>query len=204
MSSNRTVLCCAAAGVLSGACGVARAGDIFTDRGAYEAAVLGLGLSPAWSEDFEGFPIGPVPAPTTIGGGMAEIAISGGSALVIDGTPFGTGNGWLGDPGGFGETIQGLGGGSLGVSAIGFDYFSEMPGGYNFNHSGGIDSAAMGPPLVPMFVGWIGDPGEVLDFVDYTPGTSSHILDNIVASVPAPGSAALFGLAGLAAARRRR
>jgi len=86
--------------------------------------------------------------------------------------------------GGVGETIQGVGGASLGVHALGLDYYSEYAGSYNFNHTGGVDSDALMPSLTALFVGWVGAPGEVLNSVDYTPG-SAHGLDDIVAHMGA-------------------
>ena len=63
------------------------------------------------------------------------------------------------------------------------------------------------PSLTPFFVGWVGSGGEVLDFVDYTPSTSAHVLDDFVAHViPEPSTALLLatGLAAMAVQRRRR
>lgn len=181
------------------------AGTIYTTRATYDTAVSGLTLS--WSEDFEGFALGPAAVPTIIGGGSAEIAKLGTASIVASGStlpPSGS-NEWLGVDPGFGETIQGLLGASLGVNAMGFDYFSEFGGSYNFNHSGGVDSDVLMPSLTAFFVGWVGSSGEVLDFVDYTPSASAHILDDIVAHVPEPSIALLLGvgLLGLAARGRR-
>jgi hypothetical protein len=172
-----------------------QAGMIYTDRSAYDAAVAGFSLS--WSEDFEGFALGSTPVPTIIGGGAAEIAKLGSAEIIANGfTPApGGANEWLGVEAGFGETIQGLFGASLGINAIGFDYYSELGGSYNFNHSGGVDSDTPMPDGTPLFVGWVGSFGEVLDSVDYTPSTSAHILDDIVAQViPEPASIGLLGL----------
>lgn len=176
-----------------------QAGEIFHDRPAYEAAVEGLGLS--WSEDFEGFPLGEAPLPTPIGGGAAEISAEGGIALIIQG-PWG--QSWVEDLGGFGETIQGLGGGSLLIDAIAFNYFSQFDGGYNFHYSGGVDSDAVMPSGRPLFVGWVGGAGEVLDFVNYSPGDSSHILDNFVAHIPEPSTLVSASLGALLLGYRRR
>jgi hypothetical protein len=184
-----------------------QAGTIYTTRAAYDAAVVGLTLS--WSEDFEGFAQGQTAVPTVIGGGSAEIAKSGGATIVFTGQtlpPIGS-NEWAALEPGFGETIQGLGGASLAVHAMGFDYVSQLAGSYNFHHSGGVDSDASKPSFTGLFVGWVGSSGEVLDFVDYTPGTSAHTLDDIVAHVvPEPSTAFLFasGLVGLAVRGRRR
>ncbi|MEO1009083.1 MAG: hypothetical protein AAFX79_10970 [Planctomycetota bacterium] len=186
------------------ACAAASAhADIFTDRASFDAAVAAMSFAPAWDEDFEGFGLGLIPTPTIIGGGAAEIDRAG-TAEIIDPSPIGTGQAYLGVEAGIGEIIQGVGGTSLGVTALGFDYFSELDGMYNFNTSSGIESAMMTPGTTPLFVGWVGDPGETLDFVDYTPGTSAHILDNMTAAIPAPGTAVLFAIGGLAAVRRRR
>ena len=177
--------------------------DIFTDRASYDAAVAAMALSTAWDEDFEGFALGSVATPTIIGGGLAEIARDG-TAEIIDPSPLASGRAYLGVEGGIGEIIQGLGGTSLGLSAFGFDYFSELDGMYNFNTNMGIESAPMTPGVLPLFVGWVGEPGEILEFVDYTPESSAHILDNMSAAVPAPGTAVLFAMAGMAASRRQR
>jgi|GEM_PF-6304605 len=177
--------------------------DIFTDRASYDAAVAAMGLTTAWDEDFEGFALGSVAVPTIIGGGAAEI-VRAGTAEIIDPSPIASGQAYLGVEGGIGEIIQGVGGTSLGLSAFGFDYFSELDGMYNFSTSTGVESAPMTPGGLPLFVGWVGEPGEILEFVDYTPGTSAHILDNMSAAVPAPGTAMLFAMAGVAASRRRR
>ncbi len=177
-----------------------QAGIIYHDRPAYEAAVEDLLLT--WSEDFEGFPLGEAPLPTPIGGGAAEIDADGGTAAIIVG-PL-TGQSWVGLPGGFGETIQGPAGGSLLLDAIAFDYFSQFEGGYDFHHSGGVDSDDVMPDLEPLFVGWVGGAGEVLDFVDYTPGDSSHVLDNFVAHVPEPSTFVSASLGALVLGYRRR
>lgn len=186
---------------------VSQAGAIYTTRATYEAAVAGLALS--WIEDFEGFALGATPVPTIIGGGSAEITLSGSASIIDAGfsLPPGGSKEWLNDRATVGETIQGLLGASLGVNAIGFDYYSAAGGSYNFHHSGGADSDASRPAVTPLFVGWVGSAGEVLDFVDYTPGTSAHVLDDIVAYVvPEPTTASLLalGLVGIAAGRRHR
>jgi hypothetical protein len=184
-----------------------QAGTIYTVRAAYDAAVAGLTLS--WSEDFEGFAQGAAAVPTIIGGGSAEIAKLGTASIIASGLtlpPSGS-NEWLGVESWVGETIQGLLGASLGVSAIGFDYYSQVAGSYNFNHSGGVDSDALMPSETALFVGWVGSSGEVLDFVNYTPSTSAHVLDDIVAHVvPEPSTAILLasGLVGVAARGRRK
>lgn len=197
MRRERVVFCAAGAAVLAGQAHA----DIYTSRAAFDAAVAGL--TPAWSEDFEGFAVGPAPMTLGIGGWSAEIVVGIDGAQIIDGTPLLTGNGWIGPSMG-GETIQGSGGSSLGLSAIGFDYFSEFEGMYEFHTSTGVESAPMTGSLTPLFVGWIGDPGQTLDFVDYDPGSSAHIVDNFDAYIPAPGTAALLGLGGLMSMRRRR
>ena len=189
---------------------VSQAGTIYTTRASYDAAVVGLSLS--WSEDFEGFEQGVLPiVPTIIGNGSAEIAKAGGTASIIASgstlAPSGS-NEWVGVEGGFGETIQGLAGASLGVNAIGFDYFSEFDGIYNFHHASGVDSDLLEQPgSAALFVGWVGSGSEVLDFVNYTPSTSAHRLDDIVAHVvPEPSTLILTALAllSLGMTRRRR
>ena len=87
---------------------VAQAGLIYSNQALFNAAVAGMTLS--WSEDFEGFSQGPVPVPTIIGGGAAEISKAGTARIIPAGaTPPPSGaNEWLGVEGGIGETIQGL------------------------------------------------------------------------------------------------
>lgn len=186
---------------------VSQAGTIYTTRASYDAAVLGFNLS--WSEDFEGFAQGAVPLPTIIGGGSAEIAKTGSASIIPSGNtlaPSGS-NEWVGVEGGIGETIQGLAGASLGVNAIGFDYYSQFGGNYNFHHSAGVDSDILMPSLTAFFVGWVGSGGEVLHFVNYTPSTSAHVLDDIVAHiVPEPSTLALvaLGVLGIGFTRRKQ
>ena len=204
MACSRSVVAVAlAGGAVMAASQPARAGVVYTDPISFSAAVAGL--SPSWGEDFEGFGVGPVASPTIVGGGAGQISVApGGMPEILSAGPVGTGNVWIEGVGGFGERIEGPAESSLGVSAISFDFFSQFEGMYNFNHSGGVDSAAMTPAGAPRFVGWVGGAGETLHFVDYTPGTSSHIIDNIAAFVPAPGSLALLGAGALAGMRRRR
>ena len=187
--------------------GHASAGVVYTDRVAFEAAVASASLVSAWTEDFEGFASGVLPlGPTVIGGGSAEIAINGQSEITADGlSPLSSGQAWLGSNGGVGDMIQGVGGASLGLRAFGFDYFAEFFGGHSFNHSGGVDTAPDGFEFEALFIGWIGGPGETLDFVNYTPLDSAHAYDNFAAYVvPAPGGVAALALGGLVATRRRR
>ncbi len=182
------------------------AGTIYTSRSEFDAALSGL--TPVWTEDFESFSLGPVSVPTTIGQGLAEIAKLGTAEIVSSGAtlPPSGDKEWLGVESAFGETIQGPAGTSLGVGAIGFDYFSAFAGSYTFHHSLGVDSDSFATGFQARFVGWVGDPGEVLGFVRYEPIDSGHILDDFAAyAVPGPASLVIVPLvAAFVRPHRRR
>lgn len=185
---------------------LASAGTIYTSRSEFDAALSGL--TPFWTEDFESFSLGSVSVPTSIGQGLAEIAKLGTAEIVSSGAtlPPSGDKEWLGVESALGETIRGPGGTSLGVGAIGFDYFSAFAGSYTFNHSLGLDSDSFATGFQARFVGWIGDPGEVLGFVRYEPIDSGHILDDFAAyAVPGPASLVMIPLfvIGLRPHRRR-
>lgn len=60
------------------------------------------------------------------------------------------------------------------------------------------ERAPNGPGAAGVFNGWVGAPSAV------TPGPYTIFLTGASYHIPAPGSVALFGLAGMAASRRRR
>ncbi len=186
----------------------AMAGTIFIDR----ASWLGAFSDPlVANEDFESFAIGPVSSPLSIMGGIAEVLDTSPSIDIFTNTVGGPSptQAWIGNVSNpFPLAIRGIGDTALGFTAFGFDYAHQSAGFWRFTTSLGTDDApgvGSGAPVLDSFVGWVGNPGELLAVASY--GAGGIILDNIdAAAVPVPSTLLLlgFGLVGLGLFRRRK
>lgn len=183
----------------------AQAGTLFTTQGAFDAAVAAFTL--VWSEDFEGFSLGPVADPLGIAGNQGEV-LDGGNASILG--FFGpTGQIWLQSGGtNANATIRGFGNTSLGLSALSFNFGNELIQTIDFVHTLGTDTSGAYAPTggaTDRFAGWIGSGSELLNLAQFTQ-TEGTTLDNIRAytSVPEPGTLFLLGsgLMGLGVFRR--
>lgn len=195
----------------------AQAGLTFTDQTAFNAAAASL--QPSWSEDFEGFSLGEVPDPLTIGHG---------DAIYTDGTVtnsrsniknnLATNHDLEGPPDGL-PSIGGIGNTSLNVAALSLGFGNLFPIIWAFDTTLGTDLSPefLGNDGLPVtFIGWVSSsPDENLISLRAvgTKGINGNIIDidNIQAfdptsrTIPEPTTLALLGIgfAGLAWRRRR-
>jgi hypothetical protein len=221
------LLCCAepAAAAVAVLATTAQAGTIYTNQALFDAAVT---MPLSWSENFEGFTTGALPVGAlSIGAGQAEIFTDGPQEIYLQ-TDTGNQAYWNvevpGDPTFLAPPtiIRGPGSSSLSLSALSFNY--NMGGVGNdtyvasFLSSAGLIATFLfetsvsypngeGGQDVPLFLGWVGAPGEFLQQVTLNPRATGILVDNINAHVvPTPAALPLFGtgLAGLAWLVRRR
>ena len=175
----------------------ARAGIVYTNETDFLNALGGAG--PLWSEDFEGFALGPAIDPLPIGGGAAEV-VDGNNSIIWDITPLGD-KAWL-QIGALpaNAAIRGLGATSVNVGGIAFELANENPGTWNFDTSLGLDISGpypVGGNQDRIFIGWVGFAGETLDLVQFS-AQGGIVLDNIAGYegviVPEPSGLALLGM----------
>jgi len=198
---------------------------MYTDPSAFGSAVGGLSMS--WSEDFENFSSGTISGALSIGDGSAEIFTPGTSAQEIY-SQSETGNQayWnVEEPGnptylGPETTISGL---SASAFSFGYNMGGVGSGIYevDFITSTGVLTTTLFETSVsypdgengediPLFIGWIGDPGEVLSQVVIKPRATGILIDNIAsyAVVPLPHALPLLATAlvgmGLLGWRRKK
>ncbi|MCJ8318190.1 MAG: PEP-CTERM sorting domain-containing protein [Colwellia sp.] len=202
---NLKMLKAAAAGLVLSVSGFANAGLIYTNQAAFDAATLGL--TSAWTEDFESFLLGPSADPLGIGGGQAEM-VDGGNSSIINVAP--TGLAWL-QPGQSNSNaiIRGLGNTSLGLNALSFNFGNEVIQTIDFIHTLGTDTSpsyGANGGQTNSFVGWIGSGNELLNLTQFVQ-TQGITVDNIRAytatSVPEPSTLAIFALGIMGLASRR-
>jgi len=187
--------------------------QVFTDRAAWEAAVGGLFTL----EDFNSIATGPITDGATLDTDKLQITRNGapngadGDLAITDGSAFGNidGTNFLdGETGAAPHERVEFGFNGQSVIAFGADFSSPFSGdgiGIEFGDDlfllDSIDSGT----------GFFGIVSDVAENNVAIVGTPDDITfqelwqaDNIAYAVPAPGSIALLGLGGLAAARRRR
>jgi hypothetical protein len=214
--------------VLGGMATAANAAMVYTNQADFDAAVASLLLH--WSEDFEGFAAGTnAGSSLSIAGGQAVVSPAG-SILAQSVTHEGTtetntayhnNSGTPTIASGFEEiafsfnyTIGGPGDQSdaaIFASDMGFYYENilESPISYPGGEFWPRDNTGF-IQFVPMFFGWIGDPGEVMHMVTLNQPGTGILLDNFRAFAPVPLPAAIWlflaglGAFGAAASRRRR
>lgn len=204
----------------------AQAGMIYTNQALFDAGVAGVPLD--WSENFEGFTAGTLPSgPLSIGAGQAEIFTDGPQQVYVQ-TNTGNQAYWNvevpGDPTYLGPPtiISGPGSSSLSVSALSFNYNMGGVGDNiyvaSFDTSAGLVATFLaetsvsypngeGGQDVPLFLGWVGAPGEYLQRVSLNPRATGMLVDNIRAfAVPVPATLPLFatGLGAIALLARRK
>ena len=212
---------------VAGMATVAQAGVIYTNQALFDAGVAGLPLD--WSENFEGYATGVLPSgPLSIGAGRAEIVTDGPQQVYLQ-TSTGNQAYWsVESPGNHPQTIiRGPGSSSLFAKALSFNY--NMGGcrtcdtiyTASFVSSAGIANDALlaftsvsypngeNGQDVPLFLGWIGAPGEFLQQVTLSPRAAGILVDDINAhAVPLPATLPLFatglGLMAWFARRKRR
>jgi len=192
---------------VAGMATAANAATIYTDQASFDAAVASLTLE--WSEDFEGFSSGALPSgPVSVGSGRAEIFTGGPQEIYVQ-TNTGNQAYWNvevpGDPPFLGPqtTISGTASASLSVRAFSFNY--NMGGvGNNIYKASFVSSAGTqevfltetsvsypngeGGQDVPLFFGWVGAPGELLEQIILVPRATGILVDNIRAYEVAEGS----------------
>ena len=188
--------------------------SVFTDRAAWEAAVGGAFTL----EDLNAITPGPIAAGATLDTGVLQITRDGSpngddGALDIDpGTTFGNVDGTTflaGETGISPHERVDFNFNGQDVFAFGADFASPFSGdGINLEFGGqlfSLDVIGSGTGFFGLVssgdlastVSIVGDPGDV-SFQELWQA------DNFVYAVPAPASAALLGLGGLVATRRRR
>jgi hypothetical protein len=187
---------------------------VFTDRGAWEAA---LGGAAPVLEDFNSTAPQPIADGATLDTGILQVTRDGsangadGDLAISPGTTFGDIDGTNFLDGETGETphedvLFGFNGQS--VFAFGADFSSPFSGdGINLRFDGQLFSLVdigFGTGFFGVVstgttsdVAIVGDPGAI-SFQELWQA------DNVAYAVPAPGAAGLLGVAGLAATRRRR
>lgn len=167
------------------------AGTIYTDPAAFNTAASGLILK--WSDNFEGYSTGVISGSLSIGNGSAEIHTPGTNAQQIFRQPA-TGNiaYWNVENGSAPQTTI------SGMSAAAFSFGYNMGGVGNgiyeidFILSSGTQTTTLfETPVsypngengedIPLFMGWIGNPGEVLSQVVIKPGATGILADDTTA-----------------------
>ncbi len=189
---------------------------VFTDRASWEAA---LGGAPAVVEDFNSTATGPIADGATLDTGLLQITRDG-SANGADGDLAITAGGGFGDIDGTnyldGETgidpheRVDFGFNGQSIFAFGADFTSPFSGdGIGIEVDGQIFLVDTIAGFDTGFFGLVsssGNFGSVSIVGNPATDTFQELwqADNVSYAVPAPGAAGLLGLAGLAAARRRR
>jgi len=194
--------------VIATTCGIASAGSIFTNQGAFNTAVSGLTI--AGSENFDALPAGPVSNPDLFMGGLIEIGDTNPSINI--GAFLSAPHEWIGNISIAGNpvTITGPGGTSLGFGAFALPNRKQFNGTWTFTTSLGTDTLNQNFNVGYSFLGWVGTAGETLNSISYNEGGIA--LDNLVAynaaPVPLPAAAwmavPLLGGFGVTQLVRRR
>lgn len=188
--------------------------QVFTDRGAWEAAV-GVGIV---TQDFDSAPIGTIGDGSTLDLGNLEITRDGsansadGDLEIADGSAFGNLNGTTflaGETGIEPHEVVDFTFDGASVFAFGADFFSPFSGDgialqvgnetVNIDTIAGFDQGFFGVIATGSF--------STISIVGTTDAISFQelwSLDNLSYAVPTPGAAAVLGLGALAVVRRRR